>query len=73
MTCLRVYFITVCSSATSDKLVVLTPAVDYDDVDKNFTIKLQFEFQLFIETNLTFTFIRTIDVTDAAPRSHLTT
>ena len=62
-----------CSSATYDEVVVQTPPVGDDVLDKNLTVVLQFDYELFISTNKMFSFFRTINVIEIPRRQHLTT
>lgn len=61
------------SSATNDQLVVRTPSVGDDAIDRNLSVVLEFNHQLYIDTNHTFTFFRTINVTGVEPTDHLNT
>ena len=61
------------SSATDDTLTVRTPPVGEDALDEVFSIVLEFSDQLYIDTNHTFIFYRTINVTSVQPTDHLIT
>ena len=65
--------IAIFSAATYDALVVRTPSVGDEVLDQNLSVVLEFSNQLYIDTNHTFTFIRTINVTGVHPPDHLNT
>jgi len=54
-------------------LVVRTPPVGDDVLDRGLSVVLEYTDQLYIDTNRTFMFFRTINVTSVRPSDHLNT